>query len=167
MTRVAAEVADGMIMHPFTTEKYIREVTLPAVQSGLANSERDLADFELDFAPMIAAATNEVDLEKACHLVRDRIAFYGSTPGYRGVFELHGWGNLQEELNILHKQHRVDDMIALIDDDILHAFAVVGSPAEVVDEMQKRYGDVINRTAFTVPALNDDDCRALLERLRG
>ena len=32
MTEVAGEVADGVLMHAFTTEKYFREVTLPSVR---------------------------------------------------------------------------------------------------------------------------------------
>jgi probable F420-dependent oxidoreductase len=167
MTKVAAEVADGLIMHPFTTEQYIREVTLPAVQKGLARNGAKLDDFELDFAPMIASGTNEAELNNAISVARGRIAFYGSTPGYRGVLELHGWGELQEELNFLHKQHRVEEMASLIDDEILHTFAVVGEPDQVVDEMLKRYGDIINRTAFSIPTLGDADHFRLLTRLRG
>ena len=167
MTKVAAEVADGMIMHPFTTERYIREVTIPAVQEGLTRTGGQLSSFELDFAPMIASGTNEEALNKAANIARDRIAFYGSTPGYRGVLELHGWGELQQELNFLHKQHRVEEMASLIDDEILHTFAVVGEPDQVVDEMLKRYGDIISRTAFSIPTLSDDDHSALLAKLRG
>jgi alkanesulfonate monooxygenase SsuD/methylene tetrahydromethanopterin reductase-like flavin-dependent oxidoreductase (luciferase family) len=40
MTEVAGEVADGMLVHGFTTERYLREVTLPAVESGLAKAGR-------------------------------------------------------------------------------------------------------------------------------
>jgi probable F420-dependent oxidoreductase len=165
MTKVAAEVADGLIMHPFTTERYMREVSLPAISQGLTKVGRQLSDFELDFAPMIASGTTEKEFEKARHFAKDRIAFYGSTPGYRGVFELHGWGDLQGELNFLHKQHRTEEMVALIDDEILHTFAVVGEPADVVAEILKRYGDIINRTAFSIPSLRDEDHAELLQQL--
>ena len=165
MTKVAAEVADGMIMHPFTTEQYIREVTLPAVQEGLTRIGENMDDFELDFAPMIASGTNEEALNRSIGIARDRIAFYGSTPGYRGVLELHGWGELQQELNFLHKQHRTEEMASLIDDEILHTFAVVGEPDDVVDELLDRYGDIINRTAFAIPTLSDADHSALLTKL--
>jgi probable F420-dependent oxidoreductase len=167
MTKVAAEVADGLIMHPFTTEQYIREVTLPAVQQGLARNEEERDEFELDFAPMIASGTNEEALSKSIGIARDRIAFYGSTPGYRGVLELHGWGELQEELNFLHKQHRVEEMASLIDDEILHTFAVVGEPNQVVDEILKRYSDIIDRTAFSIPTLSDADHSTSLMKLQG
>jgi len=106
MTRVAAEVADGIILHPFTTEQYIREVTLPAIREGLAKTGAKLSVFEIDFAPMIVSGNSEETLDQSRRVARDRIAFYGSTPGYRRVLELHGWGELQAELNFLHKQHR-------------------------------------------------------------
>ena len=40
MTEVAGEVCDGMFVHGFTTEKYLRETTLPAIERGLAKSGR-------------------------------------------------------------------------------------------------------------------------------
>ena len=103
MTKVAAECSDGLIMHPFSTERYIREVNLPAIEAGLANRGLDRQDFEIDFAPMIATGETDDDIEQAIQKVKDRIAFYGSTPGYRQVLELHGWGDLQTDLNRLMK----------------------------------------------------------------
>ena len=100
------------------------------------------------------------------NVIRGRIAFYGSTPGYRTVLDLHGWGDLQPELNRLMKQHRTDEMAHLIDDEILHAFAIVGEPDAVVDEMMKRYGDIVDRTAFHAPSLADDEIAGLLAKLR-
>lgn len=166
MTKVAAETTDGLIMHPFSTERYIREVNLPAIEEGLKKVDSSREDFNIDFAPMIATGKTEEDVQNATRYVRGRIAFYGSTPGYRSVFELHGWGELQGELNRLMKQHRTEDMAGLIDDEILHTFAVVGEPAEVVDEMIKRYGDIVDRTAFHVPSLDDDVLAEMLATLR-
>src|SRR4249919_3641283 len=34
MTEVAGEVCDGFFFHPFTTDRYLREVTLPALERG-------------------------------------------------------------------------------------------------------------------------------------
>ena len=50
MTEVAGEVADGLLVHPFSTERYIREVTLPALERGLAqvrSRRRGLSDLVL------------------------------------------------------------------------------------------------------------------------
>ncbi|XOV86411.1 MAG: TIGR03617 family F420-dependent LLM class oxidoreductase [Pseudomonadota bacterium] len=166
MTRVAAEVADGMIMHPFSSEKYIREVTLPAIQEGLANSERTLADFELDYAPIVATGTTEEALQRSISAARDRIAFYGSTEAYRPVLEVHGWGELQTELNLLNKRRQAHEMAALIDDEILHTIAIVGEPDAVVTEIIARFSDIIDRTGFFVPGLHADQQAALLARLK-
>ena len=46
---------------------------------------------------------------------KQQIAFYGSTPAYRPVLEIHGWGGLQEELNGLSKQGEWVQMGKLID----------------------------------------------------
>jgi probable F420-dependent oxidoreductase len=166
MTKVAAEVADGMIMHPFNSEKYIREVTLPAITEGLAKSNRTLDDFELDYAPLIATGVDEESIVTAREVARDRIAFYGSTEAYRPVFDIHGWGELQTELNQMNKRQQQKDMANLIDDEVLETIAIVGTPDEVVDAMKQRFADVIGRTGFSVPSLSDEQHTALLARLR-
>lgn len=166
MTKVAAQVADGMIMHPFSSEKYIRTVTLPAIVAGLEKNKRTLADFELDYAPIIATGSDDQSIELAIAAARDRIAFYGSTEAYRPVLEIHGWGDLQTELNMLNKRRQQPQMAALISDEILHTIAIVGSPTDVIDAMKARFGDLIGRTSFRVPSLTDEEHAELLQRLR-
>ena len=166
MTRVAAEVADGMIMHPFSSEKYIREVTLPAIAEGLRRSGRTLDEFELDYAPIIATGVDEASIQRAIDGARDRIAFYGSTEAYRPVLEVHGWGDLQTELNQLNKRRQPVEMAALISDEILHTIAVVGTPTEVIDAMKLRLGGIIKRTGFQVPSMADDEQTELIARLK-
>ncbi|MDA9285304.1 TIGR03617 family F420-dependent LLM class oxidoreductase [Pseudomonadales bacterium] len=166
MTRVAAEVADGMIMHPFSSEKYIREVTLPAIEEGLRRSGRTLDEFELDYAPIIATGVDEASIQRAIDGARDRIAFYGSTEAYRPVLEVHGWGDLQTELNQLNKRRQPVEMAALISDEILHTIAVVGTPTEVIDAMKLRLGGIIKRTGFQVPSMADDEQTELIARLK-
>lgn len=167
MTKVAAEAADGLIMHPFSTEKYIREVNLPAIEEGLAVSGLARDEYEIDYAPMIATGDTEEEVERAIEVVRDRLAFYGSTPGYRTVLELHGWGDLQTELNFLMKQRRQDEMAGLISDEVLHTFAIVGEPDAVADEVVRRFGGLIDRTSFAAPGLSDDRISTLISRMRG
>jgi len=166
MTKVAAETADGLIMHPFSTEKYIREVNLPAITEGRIKAEVAPEDFEIDYAPMIATGQTEEEIEKAVAQVKDRIAFYGSTPGYRMVLELHGWGELQGELNRLMREHRTHEMAELIDDEILHTFAIVGEPNTIAPEFKRRYGDLINRSAFLATGLPDETTQAIIDELK-
>ena len=148
MTKVAAEVADGMIMHPFSSEKYMREVTLPAIEAGLAKSGRTLEDFELDYAPIIATGVDEQAIVRAREVARDRIAFYGSTEAYRPVLDVHGWGDLQTELNQLNKRQQQQEMAGLVDDEVLETIAIIGTPEQVIDDMKLRFSDVIGRNWF-------------------
>lgn len=166
MTRVAAEVADGMIMHPFSSEKYIREVTLPAIETGLSNSGRSLDDFELDYAPIIATGTDEESLVRSIEIARGRIAFYGSTEAYRPVLDIHGWGEIQVELSMLNKRREQKEMSRLITDDILNTIAIVGTPDEVVVAMKDRLGDVIGRTGFHISSLPDEQQMELIAQLK-
>ncbi len=166
MTKVAARVADGMIMHPFSSEKYMREVTLPAIEEGLADRGRGLEDFSLDYAPMMAAADTDEAMDKAVATLRGRIAFYGCTVAYKPVLDIHGWGDLQDELIALNRAHRPDDMAALITDEMVETIGIVGSPESVVEQMKSRFGGVIRRTSFTGIDLDDDRLRALLGSLR-
>jgi probable F420-dependent oxidoreductase len=148
MTRVAAEVADGMLVHSFTTERYLREVTLPVVERGLQTSGRPRDRFQLAYAVLIATGTTEEELHASLDATRRRIAFYGSTPAYRPVLELHGWGPLQTELHALSREGRWDDMGTLIDDDVLDAFAVTGEPDTIAAGIRARVGDLVDRVTF-------------------
>lgn len=151
MTEVAGEVADGMLVHGFTTERYLREVTVPALERGLTASGRVRADLELSYPGMIVTGTNEAEFDAATKAVKAQLAFYGSTPAYRPVLELHGWGDLQPELNTMSKRGAWTDMAALINDDILHTFAVVGELDEIPGKVTARFGDVVDRFNFYAP----------------
>lgn len=151
MTEVAGEVCDGFICHGFTTERYLREVTIPALERGLARSGRTLADLEISGPAFVVTGANEEDMARSRAAVCQQIAFYGSTPAYRPVLELHGWGDLQDELNRLSKEGRWVEMGGLIDDEILDAFAVVAEPQQVAAGFAARYGDVVDRLSFYAP----------------
>jgi probable F420-dependent oxidoreductase len=157
MTEVAGEVADGFLCHGFTTERYLREVTIPALERGLATSGRTLADFEISGPAFVVTGTTEEEMKASAQGTRQQIAFYGSTPAYRGVLELHGWGDLQGELNRLSKQGEWVEMGNLIDDEILNTFAVVGEPEQIAGELNKRYGDVVDRISFYAPYRSDPE----------
>jgi probable F420-dependent oxidoreductase len=155
MTEVAGEVCDGFICHGFTTERYLREVTIPALERGRAKAGRTMEGFEVVGPSFVVTGANEEQLAAAANGTRQQIAFYGSTPAYRGVLELHGWGALQDELNALSKQGRWAEMGALIDDEVLNTFAVVGEPEQIAPELHRRYGDVIQRVSFYAPYESD------------
>jgi probable F420-dependent oxidoreductase len=157
MTEVAGEVCDGMLAHGFTTEAYLRETTLPALERGLERSGRTRADFQISLPVFVVTGTNEEQMANADRGVREQIAFYGSTPAYRAVLETHGWGDLQDELNSLSKQGEWAAMGERIDDDVRDAFAVVGEPEEIPGLIRKRYGDLIDRVSFYAPYRSDPE----------
>jgi probable F420-dependent oxidoreductase len=154
MTRIAGEVADGIFLHAFTTERYIREVTIPAIEVGLGTAGKSRQDFQIAHLVLIATGRTDEQAAEARRAVRQQIAFYGSTPSYKRVLELHGWGELADELNSLSRSSREDKwsaMADLVDDSVLSAFAVVAEPARVADELVRRFGDLVDRLKFYAP----------------
>jgi probable F420-dependent oxidoreductase len=146
MTEVAGEVCDGFFFHPFTTDRYLREVTMPALERGRGKAAKSgLDDFTIAGPAFTCVGRNEEELARAIKGTKDQIAFYASTPAYRAVLDLHGWGDLQPELTRLSKEGRWSDMGDAIDDELLHAFAVVGAPAEVAKGLRERWGGLADR----------------------
>ncbi|WP_421119361.1 LLM class F420-dependent oxidoreductase [Aquihabitans daechungensis] len=167
MTKTAGEVCDGMLCHGFTTESYLREVTMRALGEGFAAGGRSRTDIQLSLPAFVVTGTTEEEMAAAAAGVREQIAFYGSTPAYRGVLEHHGWGELQTELNALSKQGEWKQMGTLVDDEILRTFAVVAEPDQVGDELLRRFGDLVDRVSFYAPYQASSDAFApAIDRLR-
>tara|TARA_R110000823_G_scaffold119998_14_gene244486 strand:+ start:22868 stop:23878 length:1011 start_codon:yes stop_codon:yes gene_type:complete len=153
MTEVAAEVADGMIAHGFTTAKYLREVTLPAVERGLNAAGRERASLDISAPVFVVTGASEEAFARSKQAVQSQIGFYASTPAYRPVLELHGWGDLQSEANQLTREGRWQDMGDLITDEILQTFAIVSEDLEAVPALLKaRYAGLIDTWMCTVDA---------------
>lgn len=166
MTRVAGEVADGFLCHGYTTARWIRERTLPALQEGRAKVGATLDGFDIVNTPFIVTGNDE-EIDATIPKLRGRIAFYASTPAYRGLFELHGWGAVNEELTALSKAGRWADMANLITDEMVDAFVIVASPNDLPARVAERFGGILTRISFTPPATLDRDAAAdLVERLR-
>ena len=155
MTKVAADVADGLLVHSFTTRRYVREVTLPTLEGVFAASGRSPEGFEVKYAPFVVTGADGAEMARSAAEVRERIAFYGSTPAYRPVLELHGWGDLQTELNAIARKGEWQAMGGLIDDDMLRAFALVAPFDEVPAALGTWVGGLANRTSFTPPVNTD------------
>jgi probable F420-dependent oxidoreductase len=151
MAEVAGEVADGIILHPFTTPAYVEAVTLPAIERGFAAGGRTRDTFEISYPVFVVTGTDDESWERARTGTKAQIAFYGSTPGYRGVLEQHGWGDLGDELNRLSKQGEWVQMGTLVTDEMLEQFAVVAAPADVASAMVTRWGGTVDRISFDAP----------------
>jgi probable F420-dependent oxidoreductase len=142
--------------HGFATERYLREVTLPALERGRKRAGSNMAGFHISGLPFVVTGRNAEEMAAGAAGVREQIAFYASTPSYRPVLELHGWGELQTELTLLSKTGRWAEMGSLIDDDVLDTFAVVGEPDEVAGRVLQRYGDIFTRLHLYLKAPLDD-----------
>ena len=161
MTQVAGEVADGFFVHPFTTERYLREVTLPNLERGRAKAgESGLDDYTVCGSTMVVTGRTEEEMAKAERGIKRQIAFYASTPAYRPVLDLHGFGDLQPELTALSKQGRWREMTDLITDDVLNEFAVTGTPEEIGPRLRAKVGDVYDRVSLYTPYRVDRDLLA-------
>lgn len=151
MAEVAGEVADGLLIHGFSTERYLREVSVPAFECGAVKAAKKRSDLTVSYPSFVVTGANEAELLLAKKAVRQQLAFYGSTPAYRPVLDFHGWGDLHVELNTLSKRGEWVTMGELIDDEILDAFAVVGSVDEVAAKVRRRFADVVDRVSFSAP----------------
>jgi probable F420-dependent oxidoreductase len=138
MTAVAGEVADGVLVHPVNTRRSLLELTLPALARGAARAGRPLGDLEVVCVTIVVTGRDEREMTRSREAVRSQLAFYGTTPAYQPVFELHGYGGLHPELRSLARDGRWDEMGALIDDELIETIAVVGEPHEIAGKVRRR-----------------------------
>jgi len=153
MTRVAGEVADGVILHGFTTPRYIHEVSMPALMEGAIGAGRARSDLDVSIMAFVVTGRTPQEMSDAARAVREQIAFYGSTPAYRPVMELHGWGDVADELSVLARRggDAWNNLGDLINDDMLAQFAVVADPGNVAEAISERFGGLVDRLSFYTP----------------
>ncbi|MCG7609608.1 LLM class F420-dependent oxidoreductase [Mycolicibacterium sp. (ex Dasyatis americana)] len=148
LTRATAEVADGLLVMPFGSKRFLHETTMPAVREGLAAAGRSEDGFEVVPEIIVSVGTGREDDHFSTRML---LAFYGSTPAYRPVLEAHGWGDLQPELNVMSKQGRWQEMAGLIDDEMLHTIAACGTPGEIAAHIRDRVEGVSDRICLYQP----------------
>ncbi|MGV0814103.1 LLM class F420-dependent oxidoreductase [Mycolicibacterium boenickei] len=167
MTEVCGEAADGLLAHAFTTRRYLDEVTTPALQRAMDRSGRDRNDFELSCPVFLVTGADEAEMAAASVATRKQLAFYGSTPAYRKVLELHGWGDLHTELHRLSLAGQWDAMGELIDDEVLGTFAVVAPIPDLAAALRRRCDGVIDRVLPGFPpAVSPETVNAVLQEFR-
>jgi probable F420-dependent oxidoreductase len=148
MTRVAGEVADGFLVHPVNTRESLLQLTVPAIDEGLASSGRSRDDFELVCVTIVVTGRTDEELERSRAAVRGQLAFYGTTPAYQPVFELHDRGELHPVLQRMAREGRWAEMGDLIDDEFLETVAVVGEPAEVAQKIRARLDGISDHVSL-------------------
>lgn len=163
MVGLATAVADGLLVHPFTSDRHLAEVTLPRVAAGLAAASRDRTALTVVGQAIVACTSDparQADLDAAARWL---VAFYGSTPAYAPVLATEGRADLHPELRRLSRAGRWDEMAALVDDDLLDAVVVRGDPAAVAGRLVQRYRGNGDRVALSTPGgIAHDDLAALV-----
>ncbi|MFV3116449.1 TIGR03617 family F420-dependent LLM class oxidoreductase [Gordonia amicalis] len=166
LTRAVAEHADGLLVMPFTTDRFVRESILPRVDAGLDASGRTRADFAVVPEIIVATGRTEEEFDTSVDAARRLLSFYGSTPAYRPVLEMHGYGDLQTELNLLSKQGRWAEMAGLVDDELLELIAAHGSPRDVAATIRARSHDIATDVAIYQPfPLADETLAEIIDSL--
>lgn len=169
MCRLAGEVADGFHPHPFHTRRYLREVVLPGVAAGLAQSGRARRDVTIS-ASVFAATGTAAEVEAGLQAIRRHLSFYASTPAYRPVLDLHGWTEIGEALSRRAARGQWQEMPAMVTQEMLDAAALWGPPDEVAARLAAEYGPLVDRVriydAF-VPGQRDEVWRALARGVAG
>jgi len=155
-----------MLCHAFTTARYLQEVTVPQIESTLAANGRDRDKFEIVATMFTAAGDTEEQIQKARTALRRQVSFYGSTPAYKGVFELHGWHDLQPKLNRLSKEGKWDEMATSLPEEVVDAFVISGTAEQVVDHLKTVFAGKIDRTTFGFDVKDPDRLKALIQRMK-
>ncbi len=148
MTAVAGEVADGFLVHPVNSRRSLQELTVPALTEGAERAGRRVDDIELVCVTIVVTGRDEQEMTRSREAVREQLAFYGTTPAYLPVFELHGHGDLHPELKRLAREGRWTEMAARIDDDLIEAIAVVGEPDRVAGKIRRRLDGISDHVSL-------------------
>ena len=169
LARLAGELCDGFHVHPFHTPEYVRQVVEPAVKEGAEAEGRAPSDVELATSVFVITGDSGEAIDQQREKMRAQAAFYASTPTYRTVLDVHGWGEVGERLGGLAREKKWDEMPKQITDEMLHTFAVEAAPDEVGPALVERYEGLIDRVALYVPFVpgeKDEFWRRIVEAAR-
>ena len=148
MLKTAARVSDSVRLHSFATRKYLEEVVRPLLAEELAASGKTLENFEVTGGGFIATGPDEATVREAAEKVRYRVAFYGSTPAYRPVFDLHGLSDLGLKLTDMSKQGAWSKMAAEVSDDVLDLFVARATFEGLPEAIARRYGGIVDTVSI-------------------
>ncbi len=151
MQRTAARLADSVRLHGFATRAYLEQVVEPLLTAELAAAGKPRAGFEITGGGFIATGPDAAAVTAAAEKIRYRVAFYGSTPAYRGVFDLHGLAELGVRLNALSREGKWPEMAALVSDDVLDLFCARGEYDAIADAIARRFGGLVDTVSLDFP----------------
>jgi probable F420-dependent oxidoreductase len=145
MVEVVGEVADGFLVPPLASKRYLVERQLPALTEGWRRTHDGELGVEICAMPMVVTGRDDTEVANAYEATRARIAFYASTPTYASVFELHGWGATREQLSDLARRREWKSMASLVTDEIVETLAVVAPADLLLTAVSARYADCAGR----------------------
>jgi probable F420-dependent oxidoreductase len=151
MLRMAGEVCDGVHIHALHTVKYLEEFALPRIQEGMERGGRSRDNFQVNTAVFVVPTDDPQLATQAEAHVRQQLSFYMSTPAYKIVLELHGWGALSQKLGMMARRGEWDDMPKMITDEVMDTCALIGTWAELPGKIHQRYGDLLDRVGYYLP----------------
>ena len=154
MLKTAARVADSVRLHGFATRRYLEQVVRPMLAAELAAVGKSFATFEVTGGGFIATGLDDAAVRTATEKVRYRVAFYGSTPAYRSVFDVHGIGDLGARLNEKVREGKWDEMSKLVSDEVLDLFVARAPYEGIAEAIEQRFGGVVD--TVTLEFLPDD-----------
>jgi probable F420-dependent oxidoreductase len=144
MLKVAAEECDGVKLHGFCTRKYLTEAIMPRIEAGLAKAGRARSQYEISGGGFLATGADDAAVARRFEWVRQRVAFYGSTPAYYPVLAVHRLEDLGHKLNALVRQGKWGELANQVPDDVARLFAAVGRHDQIVSAIEERFGGLVD-----------------------
>ncbi|HTZ36613.1 MAG TPA: LLM class flavin-dependent oxidoreductase, partial [Stellaceae bacterium] len=151
MATVAAEECDGIKLHGFCTRKYLTDAIMPRIAAGLAKAGRRREEYEIAGGGFLATGPDDAAVAERFEWVRQRVAFYGSTPAYYPVLAVHGLEDLGLKLNRLVREGKWGEMAKEVPDDVAHLFAAVGRWDRIVEAIEERFGGLADALTLRAP----------------
>ncbi|MEZ5851571.1 MAG: TIGR03617 family F420-dependent LLM class oxidoreductase [Hyphomicrobiaceae bacterium] len=157
MLKLGGEVADGVRLHPFSTRRYLDEVSIARIGEGMAKTGRRRENVEVIAGGygFIGTGPTPEAVAKARAYVRFRIGFYCSTRAYWDVLRLHDLVWLGEKVNPLPRENRWSELAEQIPEELIDLFATVTGYEELPEAIAKRYGGSADTVLLQIGANED------------
>jgi probable F420-dependent oxidoreductase len=162
LCRLAGEMCQGFHVHPFHTTRYLKELIIPNIEAGAQKTGRTRQDVKLTCMIFVITGNTPEEIQQSTIATKSQIAFYASTPSYKAVLEMHGWGDLAERLTKMIRENRWTEMWTEISDEMMNAIAVVGAPNELPYKVKERYEGLLDRVGYYFPFVPEEADKKLI-----
>ena len=157
MCQLGGELCEGFHVHPLHSARYLSDIVLPNIEQGLQKAGRQRQDIELSSSIFVIPTDDPKEAARYDAEVRQQISFYASTPPYRPVFDLEGWGDVADQLKAFAARGRWNDMPALITDEMLERLALRGTWADLPEKVLEKYSGLLDRVSYYFPVVPGKD----------